>query len=291
MHKPLRIVLIVAVGAGLILSDAFVLAAQKKENELVVGIFPRRNAKSTVHAFTPLSDHLAKRLQRKVRLDVSSDFETFWKKVKATHYDLVHYNQYHYVRSHRKLGYSVIAMNEEFGHPVIRSVITVRTDSDIRHLRDLKGRKVIFGGGRKAMMSYIMPTFLLMQAGLRRGDYSEQFAKSPPNSVLGVFFKQADAAGTGEAAPQFPMVKEKNEPVNFRYLAISEPLAQLPWAVKSDIPPQLKRQIQKILLELADSEEGRLILKKAQLTGFSKAADSDYNRHRKIIYQVLGERY
>ena len=61
---------------------------------------------------TPLADHLAERLGYKVVLVTSKDFDTFWKGVEEQKYDLVHFNQYHYIRSAQT--YKVIAHAQEF---------------------------------------------------------------------------------------------------------------------------------------------------------------------------------
>ncbi len=51
------------------------------EDELTLGVFPRRSAKVTTTLFQPLADHLAGALGRPVRLIASKDFKAFWKAV------------------------------------------------------------------------------------------------------------------------------------------------------------------------------------------------------------------
>ncbi|MGD8639645.1 MAG: PhnD/SsuA/transferrin family substrate-binding protein [Gammaproteobacteria bacterium] len=162
-----------------------------------MGVFPRRNAKVTMKLFNPIAKYLSRKLGREVELVISKDFESFWEGVTEQRYDLVHYNQYHYLESHKKYGYQVIAKNEEFGSSRISGVITIRVDSGIRSVLDLKGKKIVFGGGPKAMMSYIVPTYLLREGGLRAGDYEEAFARNPPNAILSAYFRQSAAAGAG----------------------------------------------------------------------------------------------
>ncbi len=262
-----------------------------EDDTLTIGVFPRRNFTETIKAFTPLTDYLAEQLGRPVRLETTRDFASFWKGVRAQRYDLVHYNQYHYVQSHKELGYRVILKNEEFGRSTISGTLIVRLDSGTKSLANLRGQKIVFGGGKKAMMSYIVPTYLLRQAGLERGDYVEEFALNPPNALMAPYYGQAAAGGVGDVVVTFPGIREKVDTSQLNFLAISEPLSHLPWAVKKDMDPRTSQQIQAAMVRLRDSKEGRGILDRAKLTGLATATDADYDVHRHIIHRVSGKRF
>ncbi len=265
--------------------------AGAQEPPLVLGVFPRYNFPLTIESFTPLARHLGERLGRTVVIDTSSDFDAFWQGVVDRRYDLVHYNQYHYLRSHRDFGYRVILMNEEFGESTIAGAISVRADGDIRTLADLKGRTAIFGGDRSAMQSYIVATYLLRRAGLKPGDYQEKFANNPPNAHLAVYYGQADAAGVGDRVGDLPAVRERIDPGRMKLIAVGERLAHLPWAVRGDLDAKLAERIRTVLLELRATPEGRAILKQAKLTGLVAASDGDFDPHRRIVETVFGEKY
>lgn len=248
---------------------------------LTVGIFPRRNAVLTTQLFTPLTDYLSKALNRPVKLVTAKDFASFWEGVEARRYDLVHYNQYHYI--HSTDNYTVIACNQERGSDEIAGALYVRRDSGIDTITDLRGKDIIFGGGEDAMMSYVVPRYLMQQGGLVEGDYQVHFASNPLNAVLAVYFQQISAGGAGDVVMNLPKVKNIIGDDEVKYLAVSEKIKHLPWAVRSDMPKSLRQQIQRLLVNLAKSEQGRAVLKAARLTGMSEAADPDYEGARKII--------
>jgi phosphonate transport system substrate-binding protein len=262
--------------------------AYSAEDPLVMAIFPRRNAAATITLFKPMAAYLSKQLDREVKLVTTRDFPSFWKGVVTNQYDIVHYNQYHYIKSHDDYGYEVILKNEEFGQSLIAGALVVRKDSGINTLQDLKGKKVLFGGGPKAMQSYIVTTLMLRRAGLMKGDYQELFAKNPPNACVAVFHKHADAAGTGDLIINFPVVQKKIDTDEIRFLALSKKMEQLPWAVKGGMDPALKNQIQTILGTLQDSEDGRFILKQAKLTNLLKVKNTQYDPHRDVIKELSG---
>lgn len=263
-----------------------VTQAQTTENPLIMGIFPRNRAAETIAMYSPLANHLSERLGRKVLLVTAKDFDSFWQEVNERRYDIVHYNQYHYVNSAKS--YRVVAFNQEFGKSAVAGALYVRKDSGITSVSQLRGRTVMFGGSKDAMLSYIAPRFLLMQAGLQENDFTTRFAVSPPNTLLALFHRQADAAGGGEILIDLPAVKNAINTQELTVLATTEPLLFLPWAVKRTMPAKLAESIQSVLLSLGDSEAGRKVLAAAKTTGLGKADDKDYDPHRKMAITVFG---
>lgn len=259
---------------------------QAAEDPLILGIFPRQKATETTTMYTPLANYLSERLGRKVTLVTSKDFDSFWERVTQRRYDIVHYNQYHYIRSAQT--YRVIAHLQEFGRDTIEGALYVRKDSGITEISQLRGRTVIFGGGKDAMHSYIAPRFLLMQAGLKEGDFKTEFAVNPPNALLALYRKQAHAAGAGATLITLPAVKNSINVDELRLLAASEPLLFLPWAVKRSMPAKLRESIQSILVGLGRDDAGKKVLDAAKATGMGKAEDKDYNPHRKMTTAVFG---
>jgi phosphonate transport system substrate-binding protein len=255
---------------------------------LVMGIFPRHDAAITTKLFRPLSHYLERELQIPVVMELSSDFDSFQMNLQQRRYDLVHLNPFDYVSAHNDLAYDALVQNEEFNEKTIRGAIFVRRDSGIQQLSDLKGKKILFGGGANAMMSYIIPTYLMQQAGLKKEDYETFYAINPPNALLATFLQYADAAGAGEVVRRLPIVTSKIDVGQFDMIAVSQPLPNLPWAVKREMPEALKERLQTLLFNLKQSEEGREILKQAGLTAFHPVTDKDYDSHRAIIESVYG---
>ena len=261
------------------------------EDPLRLGIFPRRNSKVTHKLFKPMADYLSQQLSRPVILDTSINFEDFWNKLIAEQYDIVHLNQYHYVVARQKHGYEVIGVNSEFGRPTITGSIIVRKDSGINTIADLKGKKIVFGGGPRAMQSYIFASWLLLKGGLKPDDYITEYALNPPNAIKAAYFKQAAAAGSGDAVLMLDVVKKEIDIEQMRYLVRGQHLPHLTWAVKDTLDPDLIDRIKTILFSLKDSEAGRKVLQAARLDDLVEAHDEDFDQHRLIIKEVTGEEY
>ena len=279
-----RIVLLIwLLGA---MATAVAPAVNAAEEALTMGVFPRRNSAETAKAFTPMVDYLGERLGRKVKLITAKNFDSFWSSVRERRYDIVHFNQFHYIRSAQN--YQVVAHIEELGKSTIAGVIYVRKDSGITSLAQLRGRTIMFGGGEDAMVSYIATRYLFLQAGLQKDDFKSLFAVNPPNAIVALFRRQADAAGAGEGIVDLPEVRAAIDADELTALAASVPLLQLPVAVKREMPAKLRVSIQAILVEMKNSDAGRHVLSSAAMTGMAKAEDKDYDPHRKMANAVFG---
>jgi phosphonate transport system substrate-binding protein len=267
--------------ASLAIPPAVVRAA---ERPLIMGVFPRFHL--PVKRFMPMADYLGQRIGRRINLVTEKDFAAFWSAVTERRYDIVHYNQYHYIRSANN--YEVIAHIEEFGKSMISGAIYVRKDSGFTELSQLRKRTVMFGGGEDAMMSYIVNRYQLLQAGLRQDDFKSLFAVSPPNAVIALSHRQADAAGAGDGILRLQPVMDAVDVGALTTLALSTPLLQLPVAVKRGTPAELREAIQSALIDLKKTDAGRRVLASAMMTGMGKATDSDYDPHRAMVRAVFG---
>lgn len=260
--------------------------------DMTIGIFPRRPAAESAKAFQPLADHLSQVLGEKVTLAIPKDFKEFWAAFQDKKYDIVHLNQYHYIRGHKEFGYKVIAANQEFGSSQIAGAIAVRTDSGINTLADLKGKTILFGGSEKAMGSYIANKGILKKAGLEEGrDYKAEFAKNPPSAVIGVYSHAADASGTGSIFMKIKAISQKIDVNQMKIIAESEPFVHLSWAVNADMADDKAVKIQTVMTELNNSDAGKAILKSSLVENFVAVTDKDFDKVREITKFAIAEEY
>jgi phosphonate transport system substrate-binding protein len=260
--------------------------AEAADTSLTLGVFPRNSSAETGKQFAPMAAYLSQHLGREVALATSKNFQSFWKAVSEQRYDIVHYNQYQFIRSAQH--YRVIAHSQELGRDAVAGALYVRRDSGITEISQLRGRTIIFGGGRDAMLSYIAPRYLLFQAGLKEGDFRTELAVSPPNALIALYHRQAEAAGGGELLIDLPVVRNAIDTEQLRILAATEPLLFLPWAVRRTMPAKLRGSVQVLLVNLGNDDAGKEVLKAANVTGLRKAEDRDYDPHRRMVAVVLG---
>ena len=166
----------------------------------------------------------------------------------------------------------------------------MRKDSGIKTVADLKGKTIALSS-KRGMIATITVTYILMQNGLSPADYTVVTARNPPNAVLSAFYKKVDAGGAGNIVLDLPVMKKQVDVSQLTLLAVSKPLAHVPWAVRDDMPEDLAKQITSLLAGLSASPDGMKILKQAKVNALVPAEDRDYDPHRKIVKAVLGEEY
>jgi len=252
------------------------------DQTLIMGVFPRRNSAKTIRMFNPIAQYISRKIGMKVVIETSNDFYTFWNNVKAKKYDIVHYNQLHYILSNKNQSYTIILKNNEFGSSVIKPTITVRGDSNIKSIKDLKNKTIHFGGGRLAMSSHVANRVAIREQGIDDSDYKWTYAKNPPEATRSVYNLIADAASIGDVILKFPELKRSINVNKFRKIYTGPDLPQLPWAVSDKITPDLAVKIQTVMMLLNDTEEGKSILLNASLTGLTIATDKEYDMVRDI---------
>ena len=257
--------------------------------DISMGIFPRRPVAVTVKFFKPLAKKLSKELGEPVKIRVSKNFKAFWGEVKAGKYDVIHLNQYQYLLAKKEKGYRVIAVNEEFGSHKISGALSVRKDSGINNINDMKGKTILFGGGKKAMGSYIAPTYMLKKAGFVAGtDYTVKFSKNPVGAVMSTFAGRSDVAGSGDVILKIKSVKKNIDVDQMKIAQKSESFIHLPWAVSANMPDDKMKKIQAVMTNLKGTDDA--ILKSAKVTNFIIASDADFGKVREIVEYVTGEK-
>lgn len=254
---------------------------------VTVGVFPRRNSSITVKMFMPMIKHLEKQTGYQIRLETAKDFPEFWRRVKKGRYDVVHYNQLHYILSNKFSDYEVFAINEEFGSSAIAPAIVVRKDSGIRTIKDLKGKNIVFGGGKLAFISNVGNRILLQEAGLNEPDYHWSFARNPPNATMAVYFKRADAAGIGSIGLDIPSIKSKINTDELTFLAVGDIYPHIPWAFSKKLDSSIKKKFKEEMMSISSSDKGKIVLRKAGMTGLVSSTDEDFEESRKSYKRYL----
>lgn len=251
--------------------------------QLILGIFPRWTATETFTRFQPLARALGAEIACDIKLETTKDFAAFGRAVADGRYDIVHYNPIQHWRAHRRFGYRAILMNEEDGERHLTGLIAVRKQSTVQHLAELRGKTIVFGGDRDAMVTYVATTALLRAAGLKAGDYHEEFAVHPSQAILGLQHGRGDAATASAVFLSVPGLVPGFDRTAVRVIARTPPLPQLAWAVRRDLSASLAGRAQTFLAGLSATASGRAVLAQAKLTGLRSAGDAEFHQALKAL--------
>ena len=138
----------------------------------------------------------------------------------------------------------LLAVAEEKGASVYYSGLFVRADSDIRAVKDLKGRRAAFGDVNSTT-SFLVPVALMMDAGLAPArDFSElRMVGSHSAGLAALLANQVDVAAMSFDSYEKALEQGAAKPGDLRVLARSEPLPYPPLAMRAGLDPDLKARL------------------------------------------------
>ena len=276
MYKGVSVVF---VRMAMVLSIA--VCSIPSQAEIRLAILPRLSAVELNKMFTPLADYLSRETGEKVTLVIPKDFDAFKNVVQSGQADLGFANSLVYVqlRKGANLDPLVLAAEPKAGTR-FRGVIIARTDSGIKNLNDLKGKRLIFVE-KDSAAGHVFQMFLLSKAGIAPDrDFTRlPFAKKHDNVTMAVFNKAADAGGIRE--DDLSKMKDKVDLSKIQIVAYTDYFPNWPLFASPGLNKEKAKRVREALLKLkpgaADSAQ---VVGAAKLTGFVTVADKDYDKLR-----------
>jgi len=244
---------------------------------LTFGIVPQESASRLADQWTPLMRYLSDRMGVSVRFMTAPDIPTFEQRVLEGHYDIAYMNPYHYVEFSQTPGYRAIVRE---GDKRIRGLVVVPETMAAESLEDLEGKTIAFPAPAAFAAT------ILVRAELERLsiNYQPRFVGSHESVYLNVS-KGFAAAGGGIERTFNSALKEGLSGV--RVLWRSEGFTPHAFAAHPNLDDRRKEAFRNLLIGLADSEEGRALLARANLGRLIRAEDSDWNDIRALGLEFI----
>ncbi|HAT71378.1 MAG TPA: hypothetical protein DCS63_01000 [Elusimicrobia bacterium] len=273
-----------ALAAGLALFCAAVLScapAAAGQKIVRVGIWPCTSPMKVYRQYQGLAEFLSGETGLNIKLVVPKNCAAFFEQVEENGVDfaLQDANVYARLAGYYNPGYLLQTLTSE-GKAVEKGVIIARKDSGIKAVKDLKGKKMIFGD-EHSLTKYITIKRLLAENGLDikkdLGGYS--FGGDCEGIILRVYLKRYDAGAIDNWS-----WKEMNEPgeheVNADKLAViaeGPPVPYWVFAAHKNTDIALAARVELALLKLdVKNPAYRGSLKDMEIGGFVKAKAADY---------------
>lgn len=277
--KPLfRFFFAICVMTGMTVSA---LAADPDPNpdRLKVALLPDENASELIKRNQPLKDYLESTLGKEVELIVTTDYSSMIEAMRFGRIDLAYFGPLSYVMAKSKSEIEPFAAMVVDGKPTYRSIIIANVDSGVESYADIEGRKMAYGDHTSTSSHLIPKTVLLESAGLEAGeDYEAHFVGSHDAVAVNVANGNADAGGLSEVIFEHVMDRGLIDRSQVRVLGYSGEYPQYPWAMRSNLDPALKQEIQDAFIGIDDEE----ILSNLKAEGFAPVTDSDYDVIREM---------
>ncbi len=300
--SPIRKLLLAAAATAAVASLGQAQAAdwQKQYPTLTLGVITSENEADRIMRYKPVREYLEKTLGVDIKWRTATDYAGIIEGVKAGKIEIARFGPASYAKAWMVTDGDVEPLVGEidtrgiFGY---HSVVVVKTDSPYKSLDDLKGKKLAFADPNSTS-GHQAPRFFLGEAGYDADKFFGEtgFSGSHENSVMALLNGTFDAAATWWRNEEYsnPLRMEMKgmiKPGQWRIVWKSPKLPNSPWAMSTKLPEEMRRDVQKALLEMKDaSPEAWTSLTMDKASGFRKVTHKDYEGVVRMISHNLKKR-
>ena len=250
---------------------------------LTLAVHPYLPAKELIGRFTPLADYLGREIGTPVTVRVGHNYREHIDFVGNDQADIAYVGPAGYVKIVSSYGHKpLLSRLEVNGKPLLVGHIIVRSESPIRTLADLKGKRFAFGD-HDSTMSHLVPQYMLEQAGITMGRLAEyKFIGSHNNVALAVL------AGDFDAGAVKHEVYIRYQPRGLRALADTPFFSEHLFISRTTLSSGMVARIRQAMLALGNTPDGDRILHaiNPQATALVTVMDSDYNNLRQVLKAI-----
>ncbi len=246
---------------------------------IVLAVHPYASPVELARQFAPLLDYLREQTGLPFILSVSKNYETHIASVGGNEVDVALMGPASYVTMSERYGPKrLLCCFETNGSPDFQGYIIVRKDNPAASLKDLQG-KSFASSSRESTMSYIVPRYMFIQAGVPFPEAQLRIVGSHNNVCLNVLARDINAGGVREKAHQ------KYKDRDLKVIAISPKVTEHPFVATDNLDAHTFDRVKEALLAISDQDEVKRLLTpiKDTLTGLTPVEDKDYNSLRTMM--------
>lgn len=271
---------LLAGGCGTAAPTGAAQAPSQGLEKLRIALVPAEEAAEQVKQYSKAFRFLEKKLGMQVEPFLATDYTGVIEAMRAKHLDVAWYGPFSYILAAQEAGAEAFALpiGEKTGKTYYSYIIT-RADTGIGKLEDLKGRTFTFGDPASTS-GHLIPRYTLVKAGINpdKDFKSVQFSGAHDATGLAVANGKVDAGAIWDAAYQRLVEKKLVDESKMRTIVKSDPIPESPWAMRKDLPADLKGRIKDALMAMPQEEPEAL--KGTGYFKFEQVSDGDYDMIR-----------
>jgi phosphonate transport system substrate-binding protein len=253
-------------------------ASDPDPQTLKVALLPDEDASTIIKKNQGLKEYLQEKLGKNIELIVTTDYSSMIEAMRHHRIDVAYFGPLSYVLAKQKSDIEPFVAVERGGSTTYQGVIVANGSSGITRIEDIKGKNMVYGD-QASTSSHLIPKSMLAEKGLKaKEDYSEHFVGAHDVVALTVQNGRAEAGGLSKTIFQSLVERKTIDPQKVKVIAESKPFPEYPWAMRSDLNPELKEKIRQAFLQIKDKE----ILKAFKADGFAAVSDKDYDVVREL---------
>lgn len=260
------------------MSFSVISCGKEKEEVIKMGFVPLRDGDKLIESVEPLAEMLTKEIGTKVEAFTATNYVGVVEGLGSGQVDFGIIPPLAYVLANKESDAKVIltALNKD-GEATYRSQYLVRNDSDIKELKDVKGKKVAFVDP-SSTSGYLFPGADMISKGIDlEKDITYSYSGGHDKSIQLLLNGDVNLVSTfvdarDKFTNEFPDAKEKT-----KVLGYTADIPNISVTLKGDMSPEMAEKIEKALVKVSESEEGNKLLGELfNIYGFKKSSDKDY---------------
>lgn len=243
--------------------------------------------KGTAESYQALLDYLSAKLDRPVELVQRRTYSEVNDLVESGFVDVAFVCTSAYVDGNEKFGMELLAAPQVNGETVYYSLLIVPRDSAAQNMADLRGKVFAFTDPM-SNTGRVYPTYLVQQLGSTPEKFFARtfFTYSHDDAIRAVADGLADGAAVDSLVYDFAVARDPSLGQKIRLIHRSPPFGIPPVVVSPNVRPQLKAELQSILLGMADDPQGQKGLQTVGVDKFVLIDDSAYDSARDLLAAV-----
>lgn len=246
-----------------------------------MAVHPLYNPAKLAETYQPLIDYLNRQIKgARFELETSRDYQMYEAKLRTRQPQLLLPNPWQTLLA-IKHGYSVIAMAGDAAD--FRGLFIVRKDSNIINPGDLKGKVVAYPSPTALAACVMAQAFLHERSIDVMRDIENRYVGSQESAIMNAYLGQAAAGVTWPPPWRLFQRDHPREAAQLKVIWETGPLVNNSVMLRDDVPTGIRDQLQRALLELDRTPQGRLILAGTQTSRFHPATNANYNVVRDYI--------
>lgn len=260
--------------------------ATHKDSELAtlnMAVIPWQVSAEQEKQLQPLADYLTKTLGRPVKFQITKDYDTSVNLLVEGKVELAYLGAFSYIKArlaNPQVQPIVAPIEKTTGRPWYTSIIVVNSDSSIKSLKDLKGKRFAFVS-KSSTSGYLVPMAQFNDIGIEpdrdfgKVTYAGSHDKVKEELIAG----KVDAIADDKRSYLAQQKAGKLDSSKYNIIWESQPIPNAPIVASSKLPPQLIADLKKAFIKAPD---GLLDPSGSESAGYTLAQDEDYTPMRKL---------
>jgi phosphonate transport system substrate-binding protein len=249
-----------------------------------VGMIPDAGATQvSIDQKKPLRDYLAAKLGRDVELVIPTNYNATVEALGNGSLDFAYLGGLTYAKAHAL--YGVIPLVQRTSDREFHSLFITQTASAIQGLKDLRGKKFVFGD-INSTSGHLMPYYAMAQAGLDPDkDLSFRYSGNHPATVKAIEAGAGDAGAVDESVYRTMVDGGQVDKAKVRVFYTTPPFLDYVWVARKDTAAADRAAFSDAFLSLR-APANAPILEILRGTGFVRANDAEYDTLRGIATKL-----